>query len=67
MNKRNGKWLKNISNTAEVNGVYLKLLILKDKYLKAVGLADPETIPSGVNLGTAPCVCTNLIGFTWVY
>lgn len=67
VNKRNGKWLKNNSNTAETNGVYLKPLILKDKYLKAVGLGDQETIPSGINLGTVPCVYTNLMGFTWVY
>lgn len=67
VNKRNGKWLKNNSNTAEINGVYLKPLILKDKYLKAAGLGDQETIPSGINLGTIPCVYTNLMGFIWFY
>lgn len=67
VNKRNGKWLKNNSNRAEINGVYLKPLILKDKYLKAAGLGDRETIPSGINLGTIPCVYTNLMGFIWFY
>lgn len=60
-----GNGLK-ITNTAEINGVYLKPLILKDKYLKAVGLGDQETIPTGINLGTISCVWTNLMGFTWV-
>lgn len=67
VNKRNGKWLKNNSNTAEINGVHLKPLILKDKYLKAVGLGDQETIPSGVNFGTIPYVYINLMGFTGIY
>lgn len=50
VNKRNGKWLKNNSSTAEISGVYLKLLVLKDKYLKGAGLGDQETIPSCINL-----------------
>lgn len=67
VNKRNGKCLKNNSNIAGINGVYLKLLNLKDKYLKAAGLGDQETILSGSNLGTIPCVYSNLVGFTWIY
>lgn len=67
VSKRNGKWLKNNSNIAGINGAYLKPLILKDKYLKAAGLGDQETIPSGSNLGTIPCVYSILMVFTWIY
>lgn len=56
VNERNRERLKNNRNIAEINGVYLKPPILKDKHLKPVGLGDQETIPSGTNLETILCV-----------
>lgn len=56
VNERNGKWLKNNSNIAELSGAYLKPLILKDKNLKPVCLGDQEIIPSGTNFETILCV-----------
>jgi len=55
VNERNEKCFKNYCNTVEINGVYLKPLILKDKRLKTVGLGDQETNPSGTNLETILC------------